>query len=77
MIFSLLKYWAVACVAVAATSAFADYSGGYVYWPGHFRGAYKIHASRSSRSNRNVDPVAIAAVIAQFASIPKEARPRN
>jgi hypothetical protein len=77
VIFSPLKYCAVACVAVAATPAFADHSGGYVYWPGHFRGAYKILAPSSSRSDRNVDPVAIAAVIAQLASIPKEAGPRN
>lgn len=62
---------------MSATLAFADYSGGHVYWPGHFRGAYEIHAPSSSRSDRNVDPVAIAAVIAQLASIPKEAQPRN
>jgi hypothetical protein len=69
---------AASCAATVAGPAHAQsHSGGYIYWPGHFRGAYEAHGPSSSRSDRTLDPVAIAALVAQIASAPKDTAPRN
>jgi hypothetical protein len=59
------------CSASLCTAASAvDYSGGYVYWPGHFEGSYEVHAPDTTIGDRSVriDPVAILMVIAEAAA---------
>jgi hypothetical protein len=59
------------CSASLCTAASAvDYSGGYVYWPGHVEGSYEVHAPDTTIGDRSVrvDPVAIVMVIAEAAA---------
>jgi hypothetical protein len=72
-----LKCGTMICAVMGATPAFADYNDGYIYWPGHLRGGYEVRLPNPSRSDRMVDPVAIASVMVQLASIPKADRPRD
>ncbi len=56
-----------AVVASAGTAQAVDYSGGYVYWPGHFEGSYRVNVPDTTIGDESVriDPVAILSAVAE------------